>query len=138
MNMVLRTRAETGSLLATVTGPFSLDEAKRTFLEILEAIAQHKMDKVLVDGRAIEGEPTTIQRFIYSEFAATATRTLRERMALPKPPQFAYVLQEPVLDPMRFGETVAVNRGMHVKAFDDLEDAFLWLGVEKMRIKGAD
>ena len=138
MNMLLRTRTEPGSLHAKVSGPFSLDEAKRTFLEILEAIVQHKMDKVLIDGREIEGEPTTIERFIYSEFAATATRMLRERMALPKPPQFACVLQEPVLDPMRFGETVAVNRGMHVKVFDDLEDALRWLGVEKTRIGGTD
>lgn len=138
MNMLLRTRADPGSLHATVTGPFTLEEAKRTFLEILEAIAQHKMDKVLVDGRAIEGEPTTIQRFIYSEFAAAATRTLRERMALSRPPQFAYVLQEPVLDPMRFGETVAVNRGMHVKAFDDLEDAIRWLGADVNRLREAD
>jgi hypothetical protein len=138
MNMRLRTSTEPGTLHAKMSGPFSLDEAKRIFLEILEAIVQHKMDKVLIDGRAIEGEPTTMQRFIYGEFAAAATKTLRERLALPKPPRFACVLQEPVLDPMRFGETVAVNRGMHVKVFDNLEDAFCWLEVEQTRIGGAD
>lgn len=138
MSLLLRTRVEPGSLHARISGPFSLDEAKRTFLEILAAIAQHKMDKVLIDGREIEGVPTTIQRFIYGEFAATATRTLRERKVFPNPPQFAYVLKEPVLDPMRFGETVAVNRGMHVKAFDDLEDALRWLGVGEDTHKEAD
>jgi hypothetical protein len=45
----------------------------------------------------------------------------------PRTLQFAYVLQEPVLDPKRFAETVAVNRGMWAKAFDNLEDALGWL-----------
>ena len=43
--------------------------------------------------------------------------------------QFAYVLKEPVLDPERFGKTVAVNRGMLVKTFDNLEDALGWLEI---------
>ena len=42
-------------------------------------------------------------------------------------PRFAYVLEEPMLDPERFGETVAVNRGMRVRAFDNLEAARAWL-----------
>ena len=41
--------------------------------------------------------------------------------------RFAYVLEEPMLDPDRFGETVAVNRGMIVRAFDNLEAARAWL-----------
>ncbi len=40
---------------------------------------------------------------------------------------FAHVLKEPVLDPQRFGETVALNRGMNVRTFDNLEDALAWL-----------
>jgi hypothetical protein len=44
-------------------------------------------------------------------------------------PAFAYVLKEPVLDPQRFGQTVAVNRGMNVKTFDNVEQARTWLGL---------
>ena len=29
----------------------------------------------------------------------------------------------------RFGETVAVNRGMYVKTFDNPDDALGWLGI---------
>jgi hypothetical protein len=42
-------------------------------------------------------------------------------------PRFAYVLEKPVLDPERLGETVARNRGMDVKAFDNIEEADRWL-----------
>jgi hypothetical protein len=44
-------------------------------------------------------------------------------------PKFAYVLVAPVLDSRRFGETVARNRGMQVKAFDNLREAEHWLGI---------
>jgi hypothetical protein len=42
-------------------------------------------------------------------------------------PQFAYVMNEPLRDSQRYGETVAVNRGMNVKTFETLEEAFEWL-----------
>ena len=42
-------------------------------------------------------------------------------------PRFAYVMHEPLRDPTRLGETVAVNRGMNVKTFETPEDAIEWL-----------
>ena len=127
MGMILRICAGSGLLRVIATGEFSLAEAERTFLEMLDAVARHKTEKILLDGRELQGEPDTIQRFLYGEFAAHAVaRYIRER-GVPRAAQFAYVLQEPVLDPQRFGETVAVNRGMWVKAFDNLEDAHGWL-----------
>ena len=42
-------------------------------------------------------------------------------------PRFSYVMHEPLRDPGRLGETVAVNRGMDVKVFETLEDAIEWL-----------
>jgi hypothetical protein len=32
-----------------------------------------------------------------------------------------------VLDPKKFAETVAVNRGMLIRVFDNLEEALEWL-----------
>ncbi|HSM73311.1 MAG TPA: hypothetical protein VK852_01675, partial [Desulfobacterales bacterium] len=69
----------------------------------------------------------TIERFLYGSFAAHAVAT-RLKPGAPRAPQFAYLLREPVLDPRRFGETVAVNRGMWVRSFDNVEDALEWLG----------
>ncbi len=109
-------------------GRFSLAEAKRTFLEMLEAVARHKADKVLFDGRRLTGKPGDMDRFLYGKFAAQSVKSFADRGVSPGT-LFAYVLEEPVLDARRFGETVATNRGMYVKAFDNLEDAFGWLGV---------
>ena len=113
-------------LKVVAVGEFSLDEAKRTFLEMLEAVARYKVRKVLFDGREITGAPRAMERFNYGEFAAQSIANFETR-GVSRATRFAYVLQEPVLDPRKFGETVAVNRGMNVRAFDNLDDALRWL-----------
>ena len=129
MGMILRTSAEGGLLRAIASGEFSLEEAERTFREMLDAATRHQTEKILFDGRELKGNPNNIQRFFYGEFAAHAVAKSIRELGLSRASQFAYVLQEPVLDPQRFGETVAVNRGMWVKAFDNLESALGWLGL---------
>src|SRR5882672_11277262 len=99
MSMILRICAESELLRVIAIGEFSTEEAKRTFLEILDAVARHRTEKILFDGRELKGEPNTIQRFLFGEFAAHAvTRDVIER-DVPRASQFAYVLQEPILDP---------------------------------------
>jgi hypothetical protein len=136
MDFDLEICAESGLLRVTATGEFSIEEAKRSFLDILDAVAHHKTGKILLDGREITGEPTTIERFFYGEFAAHEVAKFIHRHQVPGP-QFAYVLHEPVLDPQRFGETVAVNRGVWVKVFDNLEEALGWLGANGANGPGA-
>ena len=126
MGMILSICAGSGLLRVIATGEFSLEDAERTFLEMLDAVARHQTEKILFDGRDLKGEPSTIQRFLYGAFAAHAVARYRRERGI-SASQFAYVLQAPVLDPQSFGETVAVNRGMWVKAFDNLEDAHEWL-----------
>ena len=127
--MLLEIRPESGFLKVGAVGEFSLEEATRTFLEMLEAVAQHKVEKVLFDGRGLVGEPRTIERFYYGTFAARTVAESIERGRFSRSPQFAYVLEEPVLDPQKLGETVAVNRGMFVKVFGNLPDALGWLRI---------
>jgi hypothetical protein len=128
MGMILGTiRDEPGWLRIVATGEFSLEDAERTFLEMLDAVAQHNAEKVLLDGRELTGEPATIHRFLYGAFAADSVATYIAARHVPSTLRFAYALREPVLDPHRFGETVAVNRGMWVRAFDSFEEALEWL-----------
>ncbi len=126
MSRILEIQNESQFLSVIATGKFSLSEAKRTFLQMLEAIQLHKSKKVLFDGRKLIGNPRTMERFYYGEFAAHSVLDYSRR-GVSRATQFAYVLKEPVLDPKKFGETVAVNRGMHVRAFDNLEEALRWL-----------
>jgi hypothetical protein len=130
--MLLEIRHESSLLNVGAKGEFSLKEAKRTFLEMLEAVALHKTKKVLFDGRKLTGRPETMERFYYGEFAAQSVANFAKQ-GVSLATQFAYVLKEPVLDPRRFGETIAVNRGMIVRVFDTPEDALKWLGISPSR-----
>ena len=124
--MLAQIQPESDLLRVVLTGKFSLDEAKRTFLDILEAVALQKSKKVLIDGRTLAGEPEVIERFFYGSFAAEMVMSHKDRGVSAGTP-FAYVLIEPVLDPKRLGETVALNRLMNVKVFENPEDALKWL-----------
>src|SRR5215472_5687980 len=116
---------ESGLLNVDASGEFSLEEAQRAFLEMLGAVAQYKAKKVLFDARKVKGKPETLERFYYGHFAATETiRLVREHRIAPR---FAYVVHPPLLDPQRFGEIVAVNRGIIGKAFETPKEAFKWL-----------
>ena len=116
---------ESGLLRVDASGEFSLTGAKQAFLEMLEAVAQHKSEKILLDGRNVTGRPGDMERFYYGEFAAGETRRIVVEHKIV--PRFAYVIHEPLRDPTRLGETVAVNRGMILKVFETPEDAIEWL-----------
>ena len=116
---------ESGLLWVGAIGDFSLEDAEQAFLEMLEAVAQHKAEQILFDGRHVKGNPKDIERFYYGEFAARETRRIVVEHNIV--PRFGYVLHEPLRDPARLGETVAVNRGMLIKVFAVPEDAFEWL-----------
>ena len=118
---------ESGLLTIDARGEFSLEEAKRAFLEMLAAVAQYQAEKVLFDGRNLKGQPEHIERFYYGYFAATETIKLMARYPMYRAPRFAYLINEPLRDPRRYGETVAVNLGMTIKTFETPEEAFNWL-----------
>jgi hypothetical protein len=92
---------------------------------MLGAVAQYQAQKVLFDGRNVTGKPREFERFLYGDFAAKETIKLVNDCGIV--PRFAYVLHQPLRDPQRYGETVAVNRGMIVKTFETREEAFKWL-----------
>jgi len=125
--MVLQMYAESGAFHVNASGKFSLAEAERTFVEMIREAVQHKVKKILVDGRNIKGKPELIERFYFGEFAALTV--ISHYVESGCSPTFAFVLREPTLDPGRFGETVMVNRGMQVKVFDNVEEARTWLGI---------
>ena len=124
----LQVEVERRLLRATYHGEFSLTEGEATFDEILDAIVKNKLRNVLVDGREVNGDPEPLERFYYGKYVANAVNQAVNRTRI-EVPRFAYVLHPPMLDPNRFGETVAVNRGMRIKAFDDIKQAEWWLGI---------
>jgi hypothetical protein len=113
--------------IAIATGSFTLENAKKTFVELLEAVKTHNPKRVLFDARQLTGWPTDIERYQYAEFCAREVNKLSIQ-DLPTP-RFAYLMEVPILDHGRYGETVAINRGMDVKATDSHEEAMEWLGI---------
>lgn len=128
MELVIAFDTDNNLILATLTGPYSLSSAQTTFMSILEAIEQHQAAKALVDARLVTGTPKTFERYEYGTFVADAVHNFIVQKRAPVP-KFVYVMQEPLLDRERFGESVAVNRGMWVRAFDNLVEAAVWLQI---------
>lgn len=125
MSISQRMHFESGVLKIEANGEYSLAEAKSAFVEMLQAVLQYQARKVLLDGRKVVGKPRQFERFLYGEFAANESmRIVNQHKIVPR---FAYVLHEPLRDPERFGEIVAVNRGMIVKTFETPDEAFQWL-----------
>ena len=116
---------QSGLLNVDASGEFSLEDAKQAFVVMLEAITLYKAEKILFDGRNVKGKPKDSERFQYAEFVARETRRFVVEHKIH--PRFAYVMHQPLRDPERYGETVAVNRGMNVRTFEIQEDAIEWL-----------
>lgn len=77
--------------------------------------------RILADfqGVRLADDPTTFDRFKLGESAAASGAAAGVRVAV--------VGKEPVMDPERFGVTVAANRGLDIRAFDDEVAALAWL-----------
>jgi len=95
MSILQEMHFESGFLAVDLSGEFSLEEAKRAFLEMLEAVARYKAEKVLLDGRTLKGKPEDLERFYYGEFAAKATIRLLKDHGIVDPAWFLTLLQVP-------------------------------------------
>jgi hypothetical protein len=129
MSIDLDVTPQKGFLRVRVTGHVSLRDANDALARMLEAVALKKAAKVLVDCRDVQGTMTTADRYQHASFAAEELSKWT-RMGESRGTRLAYVGRPPSLDRRRFGETVAVNRGVNVKAFDNTEEALRWLEID--------
>jgi len=109
------------------SGHYSLAEMNAMSQAMFAALQQHPQANCLIDCRQVIGSPTLNERFEWPRFTA---RLLEDFPVIQRQTRFAFVASEPFLDPGRFGETVAVNRGVNVLATESLDAALRWLGVE--------
>ncbi len=128
--MQVRDEPKKNYLVIVMEGEYAFSETGPSFDKMLAACEKYQATKVLVDGRGLTGNPTTLERF---NFAATLTLkyfALRMTDRIP-PTRFAFLANHPIVDPRRIGETVAVNRGLPIKVSTDPQEAFDWLGVQE-------
>ena len=94
--------------------------------EVLAESAQRGATKVLVDCLQMEGSPSRVERYALAEFLAEGV--IDYIIAGKSFLRLAVLGREPLVDPTRFAELVATNRGVQTKTVEQMEDAVKWLG----------
>jgi hypothetical protein len=110
-------------------GPYNPSEIPVLIHQVIEACEKCKPSKFLLDFLSVQGELSTMDRFHLA--ANFAVKYIGGRMAGKFPAcKFATVGKPPLFDPKKFGETVALNRGVYVRNFGEIRKALDWLEVE--------
>lgn len=106
-------------------GSFEIKDALK-IIDNAFAIAEIEgLDAVLVDVMNLGGPtPTTLERYDLGVYAAD------QQASRCKCIRIAVVGEEPMIDPYRFGETVARNHGAVAGVFTDYAAAMAWLGIK--------
>ncbi|OGN90983.1 MAG: hypothetical protein A2Z70_02040 [Chloroflexi bacterium RBG_13_48_17] len=107
---------------------FGWQEIKSALADAVDSVRKNNIFKLLVDCRDISGRFSIMDRFLLaaffvkenSKFMATKLHPLR----------VTFVLNKSIIDPWKFGETVARNRGLFGLVTDDIQEALQWLDID--------
>ena len=114
-------------LSVTVSGHFSLSEAKIMYTAALEYLLENHLSKLFFDVVKVKGEITTKDRYDFGEFAAFESLKYMGKGLIGI--TVSMHGEEPIIDPRRFGEIVARNRGLNIKVTTDKNESLQFLGV---------
>jgi hypothetical protein len=128
MSLAFKIENQTGYLLMIYEGFYQSSLAGEFTDQILETCKNHQPSKLLIDLRKVEGGMSTMDRFNLSVLAATKYFGAKLTGKIPSC-VYAIVGNHPLVDPRRFEETVATNRGVDVKVFTEMKEALAWLKV---------
>lgn len=96
----------------------SLREVQDYGMTIVKAVVASRSTRVLCDERELDYALDTLDTYEYAAFLASHVARPVKVAIVPKPEH---------LDDASFWEDVAVNRGMTVRIFRDMEEAEAWL-----------
>jgi hypothetical protein len=100
------------------TGEFSEAAGKQCVDAMVEACSQLQFSKALLDCRKMTGEIQILESFMVAQYGGKMRGFLSKT---------ALVGREDQMLPDNFVENVAVNRGVNLKIFTDIEEAIDWL-----------
>ena len=101
-------------------GEIPLQVAVAGVTQAIELCHQHQVKRLLIDATGLIGSrsPSMVERFdIATEWAMAARGAIK----------IALVLRPDLIDPQRFGTTVARNRGLQFDTFASEAEALAWL-----------
>lgn len=110
-----------------MSGEFRLSVAQDHYRGVLQAAVHQRQPRILMDCTGVTGEMTASDRFAFGVYMAEAQRGLEAQ--LPAAPQIAILAAPPIMDPGRFTQLVANNRGVRMRASESLQELLSWLGV---------
>lgn len=116
-----------GYLHAAISGTFTLESAKEVFRGILRTAAGRGESRILMDCTRITGEMTVQDRLQFGMYMAEQQQLVLAQ--LPGGPQVAILAAPPIMDPGRFTQAVANNRGVRMRASESLQELLSWLGI---------
>jgi hypothetical protein len=108
-----------GLLLVTASGNVALDAALRVYKQIFDRAKEERVNKILVNTLAVDGELTTLERYT---LAMDLVAYLKEREMNPR---LANVGKPPTTN--GFAVRVGQNRGVSVEVFSSQQEALSWL-----------
>ena len=102
-------------------GAFEIEAMLKVISMAFDHAGSKGLNSILVDVMEVLGRPpTTMERYRLGEHVAQLFDTYGRHF------RFAMVGNAPMIEPARFGETVARNRGANILAFNAIEDAIAW------------
>ena len=100
------------------TGEFSQAAGKQCIDAMVEACRRLQIPKALLDCRKMTGKIQILEGFMVAHYGGKMRGFLTKT---------ALVGREDQMFPDNFVENVAVNRGVNLKIFTDIEEAIAWL-----------
>lgn len=100
----------------------SVSELNSVFQRAVALARDHRRRKILILANEVTGELTTQDRYVGASFLSEQVFQAPEWISA-----IAVVGQPPLIDPARFGETVARNRGINGRVFTDVDEAVGWI-----------
>lgn len=106
-------------LIVTGRGTVRFDSVLRLLKEACDTAAEYRVNKILVDGLAVDGELAPFERYqLGTELASYLTeRGMNVRLA--------FVGIPPAVN--GFGVSIARNRGVAARVFSDHQEALHWI-----------
>jgi len=104
-------------LVVRMSGPFAVEWFVEIIAAVVTALRAAPAIAVFVDAREVFGAPSDLDRYRFAMAAVSQGLT----------GPLAFLGTEPIVDPARFGEAVARNRGVNARAFTNEVEARAWL-----------
>lgn len=114
-----------GYLYAALRGDFEVAGAMTAYREVLQTAAREQALRVLLDCTAMSGNPTMDERREFGLFMAEEQAKYAGLGGL----QVGILASTQAMDPGRYLQSVANNRGVRVRTSDSLQELLSWLGV---------